>query len=182
MRRNKWRVLIIISTPAMGGIGNQVLSFLQRYDRSRFIVDIACGISTEGSLRYKYLATGTRLILCRWSRYIIPCVWCLLWLLHREGYDVVHSHIEIGGDEAFIGRCDTHPVFRGKNIYPVVLQHIVRYAATKNKHRCFITTAPTLVASIRGIEKAGFSFVGRLRRFRLLGKLFNNHWISSKRI
>lgn len=75
----------------MGGIENQLLSFLQRYDRGRFIVDVACGASTEGSLRDKYLATGTRLILCRWSRFVLPYVWRLLRLLRRGKYDVVHT-------------------------------------------------------------------------------------------
>ena len=32
----------------------------------------------------------------------------------------------------------------------------------------------------KGIEKAGFSFVGKLRRFRFLGKTFNNNWDSSR--
>ena len=71
---------------------------MERYDRTRFIVDVACGGSIEGALRDKYLETGTKLILCRWSRYIIPYVWRLLWLLHREGYDVVHAHsAEVSG-------------------------------------------------------------------------------------
>lgn len=101
------------------------------------------------------------------------------WLYYSSGAEKVYPHVNIKKDEAFIGRCDTHPGFRGNNIYPVVLQHIVGYAAGKNKHRCVITTAPTLVASIRGIEKAGFSFVAKLRKFRLFGKSFNNQWVSS---
>jgi len=96
--KKKIRVLKLISAPAMGGIENQLLSFLQRYDRERFIVDVACGSRTEGILRDKYLAAGSRLILCRWSRYIIPYVWRLFWLLKREGYDVIHTHTaEVGG-------------------------------------------------------------------------------------
>jgi GNAT superfamily N-acetyltransferase len=98
------------------------------------------------------------------------------WLHDCAGTAKTHPHIKIGQDDAFIGRCDTHPEFRGKNIYPAVLQYIVRYAAANNKRRCFITTSPELLSSIRGIEKAGFSFVWKLRKFELFGKVFNRQW------
>lgn len=104
----------------------------------------------------------------------------IAWLHYCVGTEKVYPHVKIDMDEAFIGRCDTHSEFRGNNIYPAVLQHIVRYAAANNKRKCYITTAPTLAASIRGIEKAGFSFVGKLRRFRFFGKTFNNQWVSSE--
>lgn len=109
--KKKLRVLIMITSPAMGGIENQVLSFLQRYDRERFIVDVACGRSTEGSLRDKYLETGTKLILCRWSRYVIPYVWRLFWLLRHERYDVVHAHsAEISGAAMLAAKLASVPV------------------------------------------------------------------------
>lgn len=102
------------------------------------------------------------------------------WIHYYPGILKAHPLVVIKEDEAYIGRCDTHPEFRGQNIYPVVLQDIVGYAFSKNKHRCFISTPPTHLSSIRGIEKAGFSFVGRIRVFRLFGKAFNNRWMSSK--
>ena len=94
----KLRVLQIIWAPEMGGIENQLLAFLQRYDRHRFIVDVACTGSTTGALRDKYLATATQLIPCQWSRYIIPFVRRLLRLLKHGQYDVVHARMsEISG-------------------------------------------------------------------------------------
>lgn len=109
--KKKLRVLVTISAPAMGGIENQLLSFLQRYDRGRFIVDVACGVSTKGFLRDKYLATGTRLILCRWSRFVLPYVWRLLRLLQREGYDVIHTHsAEVSGAAMLAARLAGVPV------------------------------------------------------------------------
>lgn len=92
IKRKKIHVLKMILAPAMGGIENQSLAFLQRYDRDRLLVDIACSASTEGVLREKYLATGTRLILCRWSRYIFPYFWRLIKLFKQENYDVIHTH------------------------------------------------------------------------------------------
>ena len=65
------------------------------------------------------------------------------------------SRIEIKKDEVFIGHRETAPVFRGKNIYPVVPQHIVKFAFEKGKKRCFGASNPSGKASIRGIEKAG---------------------------
>lgn len=92
----------------------------------------------------------------------------------------VHPIVELKEDEVFIGYCQTHPEFRGQLIYPATLQHILRYAVAQNKKRCFISTSPRNLASIRGIEKAGFAFLEKKRKFRLFGKMFNNQWISSE--
>ncbi|MHC4664328.1 MAG: GNAT family N-acetyltransferase [Planctomycetota bacterium] len=94
----------------------------------------------------------------------------------------VGPFIRLKEDEAYIGHCRTHPKFRGKNIYPVVLQHIMRYVAEKNKKRCFGSVAPTNLASIKGMKKAGFSFVERKQKFRLFSKMLNNQWSSSKAV
>jgi L-amino acid N-acyltransferase YncA len=98
----------------------------------------------------------------------------IAWLFCSPGIREPDYTVKIKQDEAFISSCDTHPESRGKNIYPAVLQHIVGYATAKNKKRCFISTAPTNLASIKGIEKAGFSFVGKIRQIRLFGMTFNN--------
>lgn len=88
--------------------------------------------------------------------------------------------IKIKKDEVYIGHCQTAGRYQGKNIYPAVLQHIIRYAFENGKKRCFGSSSPSGKASIRGIEKAGFSFVCQKRRFRLVGKIFNNLWSSSE--
>ncbi len=104
----------------------------------------------------------------------------IAWLFYYPGISETPLHVELEPDEAYISSCHTHPEFRGNNIYPVVLQHILRHAAKENRKRCFISSNAANSASIRGIEKAGFSFVGRIRVFRLFGKAFNNRWMSSK--
>ena len=94
----KLRVLQIFGKPVMGGIENQLLLFLQRYDRNKFVVDVACAGGTEGALRDKYLATSTRLITCKWSSYVIPFFWRLFKLLRQERYDVIHARMaEVSG-------------------------------------------------------------------------------------
>ena len=92
----------------------------------------------------------------------------------------VGPFIKLKVDEVYIGHCRTHPDFRGKGIYPVMLQHIMGYVAEKNKKRCFGSVTPGNLASIKGMKKAGFSFIQRKRKFRLFGKMFNNQWVSSK--
>jgi RimJ/RimL family protein N-acetyltransferase len=102
------------------------------------------------------------------------------WLHYCPGVCRTHPHVTIKEDEAFMGHCYTHPEFRGKNILTVALQHLVKCAAIDNKHRCIGTTVPQNIPAIRGIEKAGLSFVGKMRRFRLFGKMLNNQWDSSR--
>lgn len=92
------RVLQIINSPEIGGIENQLLAFLQRYDRARFVVDVAFVGSATGVLREQYLATGTQLFICKWSKYILPFVWRLFRHLKGKRYDVMHARMcEVSG-------------------------------------------------------------------------------------
>lgn len=87
--------------------------------------------------------------------------------------------IEIKKDEVFAGHGQTAERYKGKGIGPAVLQHMMRYAFERGIKRCFISSSSTGKASTRGIAKAGFSFVCRKRRFRVLGKIFETTWSSS---
>lgn len=91
----------------------------------------------------------------------------------------IHPPVRINKDEVYIGFCQTSSKYKGKNIYPAVLQYIIKYAFEHNTKKCFISTSSSSAASMRGIEKAGFHFVGQKHKFRILGKLFNNCWSSS---
>jgi len=102
------------------------------------------------------------------------------WLHYCPGIRQTHPHVTIKEDEAFMGHCYTLPEFRGNSILPAALQHMIRYAVAQNKKRCIGSTSPYNIAAIKGIERAGFSFVGKLRRFRLFGKMLNNQWDSSR--
>lgn len=103
----------------------------------------------------------------------------IAWLFYYPGAREAYFQVKLKQAEAYISSCHTHPEFRGNNIYPAVLQHIVGHAAKENRNRCFISSDATNSPSIKGIKKTGFSFVGKMRIFRLFGKTFNNHWISS---
>ncbi len=143
----KLRVLQIISSPVMGGVERQVLALLERYDKNRFVVDVACGKSTDGALRDEYLATGSRLILCRWSSYVFPFVLRLFWLLRRERYSVIHARMsEVSGAAMLAAKLanvptriasyeHTHTDWRNpgtiNRLAVVVLQWMARRWATK---------------------------------------------------
>lgn len=55
----------------------------------------------------------------------------------------------------------TMPGFRGRGIYPALLQHMIRFE-TGRAHRFWIIHAPENHASLRGIRKTGFQYVGKL--------------------
>jgi hypothetical protein len=103
----------------------------------------------------------------------------IAWLFYSPGIQEADHLVKIKQDEGYISSCDTRSQFRGKSIYPVVLQHIVKHAFAENKKKCYISCAPANSASIKGIEKAGFSFAGTKHKFRLFGINFNNCWSSS---
>lgn len=100
------------------------------------------------------------------------------WLWYHPGIREQLVNVKLKANEGHIATCYTAPDFRGNNIYPVVLQHILKYAANKNMSRVYISSAPKNVASIRGIEKAGFTKISTIRGFRLFGKMFNIDWES----
>lgn len=98
------------------------------------------------------------------------------WLFHPPKVKETLLEAHIGNDQRLIGVCLTVPEFRGKNIYPVVLQHILRNVFAQGIKTVFITTSPSNIASIRGIEKVGFRRLKKVRGFILFGKKFNHYW------
>jgi hypothetical protein len=68
-----------------------------------------------------------------------------------------------------IAECTTDPAFRGRNLYPVTLRHIVEdVGRRRGLPFLYITVAPTNTASIRGIEKAGGRLLAHLCGWRLV--------------
>lgn len=65
-----------------------------------------------------------------------------------------------------IGPCVTDFKHRGKGIYPAVIQSIVKDKGYSNDF--YMIVDENNIASIRGIEKAGFMFIGTIIRDGLL--------------
>lgn len=80
------------------------------------------------------------------------------------------NRFDIASDEVYLGPCFTGDACRGQSIYPRVLQWVCREMGRRGLRRALISVARDNLASIRGIEKAGFRFVG-LFQMRHLGSL-----------
>lgn len=79
-------------------------------------------------------------------------------------------------DTPMIGNCFTDPQQRGRGYYPRLLRAACHRLADEGYRRVIITCAPDNLASVRGIEKAGF------RRVRALSSLVvAARWIAWQR-
>lgn len=64
-----------------------------------------------------------------------------------------------GADVPMISNCYTPAAFRGQGLYPRLLRATCAVLAAQGHDRAIITCAPDNLASVRGIEKAGFRHV-----------------------
>lgn len=67
----------------------------------------------------------------------------------------------LGGADAYLWDFATLPAWRGRGVYPRLLQRILRAEGVAGR-RFWIINAPENVASAKGIAKAGFRVVGDL--------------------
>ncbi len=63
-------------------------------------------------------------------------------------------------DEAEITGCETLSNFRGKGVYPYVIQRLVSVARQRGIRRIYMKTLETNVSSQKGIKKAGLTAIG----------------------
>jgi hypothetical protein len=84
---------------------------------------------------------------------------------------------QFGFDSRFpvIGYSHTLPTYRGRSIYPCVLNYILHDLRNRNiSNNAYILVSPENKASIRGIEKAGFELVAHLKGLRIVGSYIIN--------
>ena len=75
-----------------------------------------------------------------------------------------------------ISNCYTDPAWRGQGLYPQLLVTTCLHLASQGHARAIITCAPDNLASVRGIEKAGFRRVKTLHSLVVLAR-----WIAWQR-
>lgn len=68
-----------------------------------------------------------------------------------------------------IGECSTIPEYKGKSIYPFVINHIAHEELVNHRHKeIFIIVNSDNISSIKGIEKAGFRLHTKIKAKRFL--------------
>jgi ribosomal protein S18 acetylase RimI-like enzyme len=105
------------------------------------------------------------------------------WTAQRQGKIlaycwVTRGPVEIGevnriisprGDEVYLYDALTFPEYRGHNLYPALLQRILEHSRQQGLRRALIFVLSDNVASIRGVQKAGFREFQRVSYYNLLG-------------
>ena len=80
----------------------------------------------------------------------------------------------IGKKGPAIGECQTIQEYKGKSIYPFVINHIATEILNQNKfHEVFIVVNSNNSSSIKGIEKAGFKIYSKIKAKRFLLFYYN---------
>ena len=77
--------------------------------------------------------------------------------------------LKLGPKDAEIKYCLTMPEFRGRGIYPLVLREIIRNNSQLGILNTYICVKDDNFSSIRGIEKAGYKFIKRIRLIKIMG-------------
>ena len=88
------------------------------------------------------------------------------WIYYRKDPNRI---LRLGKYDAEIKYCLTLPEYRGRGIYPMILTSIASYLRAKGFRNLFICVEKNNIASIRGIEKAGFQALRTIKLIKLFG-------------
>lgn len=84
----------------------------------------------------------------------------------------VGQRVEVQRGHVWVYHCRTADWARARQIYPFVLTRLLAESKSRNCHAAWIYTSAENIASLRGIEKAGFSFYRQLVSLNLFGSRF----------
>ena len=108
----------------------------------------------------------------------------LIWTAHSDADKVVSycwvttKPVEIGeiscainprADEIYLYDAFTFTEYRGQNLYPAVMHHILEHSREAGLRRALIFVMSDNVASIRGVRKAGFREFQRVTYYNFVG-------------
>lgn len=104
------------------------------------------------------------------------------YFITQNGVFVHHSYLYstksilkiINKKGPMIGDCVTSVNFRGKSIYPFVLNYVARdYFLDKKNKEIFVLVANKNIISIKGVEKSGFKLYAKIKAKRFLFFYYN---------
>lgn len=96
-------------------------------------------------------------------------------------FEKAHVLTLINGKGPVIGDCFTVEEYRGKSLYPYTIDKLCQMLFSEGHEIVYILVAPDNIASIKGIEKAGFIKKCRIITNRYLLFYFNVKIIGSLR-
>ncbi len=135
---------------------------------SNFALPVGCslGVHKPSVLGFMKHKNTLRDLLWKWLSFSK----CRIYRVYDDEGNVAHKSLVIGPNFKFpfldkgefeIGPCYTNEKYRGRSIYPYVLRAI---AESKPGNRFLMLVEEHNNSSIRGIEKAGFTRIGEIKR------------------
>ncbi len=101
---------------------------------------------------------------------MIPCHYSWIREKGTIGMHEIKRRFKIKNKDAWIFDCTTNSNYRGLSIYTKVISYITELLISNGYSNVYISTLKSNKASIRGIEKAGFSFEGKINHLKLSAK------------
>lgn len=98
------------------------------------------------------------------------------WLVTSEHDKLLpEREIKLRRGEAEITHAYTAEAFRGRGLYPLMINALCQQAAEMGVKRVYMSVHPSNVSSLRGVGKAGFELTGRV--FRLHSPLLSDRFV-----
>jgi ribosomal protein S18 acetylase RimI-like enzyme len=105
-----------------------------------------------------------------WTAQIESRIVSYCWATHHPvEIGEVHCVVNPRGDEIYLYDAFTFAEYRGHNLYPTLLQCILQHSSQQGVRRALIFVLSDNMASIRGVQKAGFREFQRVTYYNLLG-------------
>ena len=90
----------------------------------------------------------------------------------------IHDHLKVATREIYLFNAYIYGTFRCKKIYQALITHVLRYYKNRSYKQALIFTIHNNNTSRKGIENAGFEYIGCIRFSDFLGR---KSWQYSRR-
>ena len=121
---------------------------------------------TDRHLFQMRLERGEKFWTAQQNGHIVSYCWAT-----QEAVEIgeIHSLIRPRRDEIYLYDAFTFTEYRGRNLYPTLLQRILVHSREATLRRALIFVMSDNIASIRGVEKAGFKEFQRVTYGTMFG-------------